>query len=360
MREIVSVALKPGNATARLSRAAASSCSHTLRRTTTRSCPPSLTSNSNPRQSCPLQSVSARCYSSTPPTQASGARSGIVTAILVGIVGAGAYVAGSLYPPTLMTLVKPRDLPPAPGMDTPEGMKWTADIEKQLHNIPLVKDLLSRGGNTSPAAANDVSVERIGDKPGANPSTRAVTLNTSNDVSKLQEPNWIASRPYRKFTAEKLLHSLTAGTLRGPGKFAIAPLVISKTPNGVLSEGGSEGDAYAFIHLGRSLCGHNGIIHGGLLATICDEALARTAFFALPSRIGVTAKLELNYKSPTHADQFVVIKTELKEAKGRKAIVTGVISDLKGNVLVEANAVFVEPKFAKLLDASMVKDAMDT
>jgi len=29
------------------------------------------------------------------------------------------------------------------------------------------------------------------------------------------------------------------------------------------------------VHLGRALCGHDGIIHGGLLATVFDESLAR-------------------------------------------------------------------------------------
>ena len=31
----------------------------------------------------------------------------------------------------------------------------------------------------------------------------------------------------------------------------------------------------AVIHLGRALCGHDGIIHGGLIATVFDESLAR-------------------------------------------------------------------------------------
>jgi hypothetical protein len=30
------------------------------------------------------------------------------------------------------------------------------------------------------------------------------------------------------------------------------------------------------VHVGRGVCGHDGIIHGGLLATILDESLART------------------------------------------------------------------------------------
>jgi hypothetical protein len=36
-----------------------------------------------------------------------------------------------------------------------------------------------------------------------------------------------------------------------------------------------ESESYAFLHLGRGLCGHDGIIHGGLLATLLDESLGR-------------------------------------------------------------------------------------
>lgn len=28
------------------------------------------------------------------------------------------------------------------------------------------------------------------------------------------------------------------------------------------------------VHLGTDLCGHDGIVHGGMLATLLDEALA--------------------------------------------------------------------------------------
>ena len=36
-----------------------------------------------------------------------------------------------------------------------------------------------------------------------------------------------------------------------------------------------ESEAVLILHLGRSLCGHDGIIHGGMIATIFDEALGR-------------------------------------------------------------------------------------
>lgn len=285
-------------------------------------------------------------------------------ALLVGVVGAGAYAVGSLYPPAFVTMVKPREAPAAPHASSEEGIAHTAQIEKQLMELPLVRHLLSagdggKGGQNTSGRVEGRPSDSVGVLSGSNPSTQSPSLETSSSSS-IAGPYYIASRPYRRFPPSKLLHSLTAGTLRGPGRFAVPPLIVAKTKAGAAAEGGHEGDAYAFIHLGRSLCGHDGIIHGGLLATICDEAFARTAFFSLPSKVGVTARLELDYRAPTYADQFVVIQTSLIEKRGRKAVVQGEIRDINGKLLVSGRAIFVEPKFAKFLDTSLVKDAMDT
>ena len=108
------------------------------------------------------------------------------------------------------------------------------------------------------------------------------------------------------------MNSLTGGALHGPGKLALPPLVRAKWDNS---------EALVFVHVGSALCGHEGIVHGGALATLLDETLGRqvsTGFFSSPSRclipsykalinlpekIGVTAWLHLNYKAPTRADQ---------------------------------------------------------
>lgn len=70
-------------------------------------------------------------------------------------------------------------------------------------------------------------------------------------------------------------HSLTSAILRGPSLLALPPIVFANH---------DETEAVVVMHLGRSLCGHDGIIHGGLLATVFDEALARnvSALEALP------------------------------------------------------------------------------
>jgi len=148
---------------------------------------------------------------------------------------------------------------------------------------------------------------------------------------------------------KKRVNSLTAGALRGPGKLGCIPLIRSRK---------DESESVVFIHVGRGLCGHDGIIHGGLLATLLDEALARTAIINLPEKVGVTANLSLNYRAPTRADQFVVIRTSLTEAKGRKTKVKGRVEDLNGVLLVEAEGTFVQPRYAKLLNSSAVRDAL--
>lgn len=116
-------------------------------------------------------------------------------------------------------------------------------------------------------------------------------------------------------------------SLRGPGKFAIPPLVFTNV---------AQTEGIFVLHLGTSLCGHEGIIHGGLLATILDEALARTAFLGLPGGIGVTATLGLKYRKPTWAGAYVVLRTKLVKVQGRKAWVQGHVEDLEGTVLVDA------------------------
>ncbi|THH30535.1 hypothetical protein EUX98_g3663 [Antrodiella citrinella] len=161
--------------------------------------------------------------------------------------------------------------------------------------------------------------------------------------------DWYEARPYTKIPEERRVNSLTAGALRGPGRLALPPLVRSRR---------DETESLFFLHVGRGLCGHEGIIHGGLLATLLDESLGRIALLNLPDKIGVTANLNLNYRAPTRADQFIVIKTRLLEQKGRKVVVAGSIEDLQGTVLVEASAIFIQPKYAKLLNTKQIREYM--
>ncbi|KAF8695708.1 thioesterase thiol ester dehydrase-isomerase, partial [Rhizoctonia solani] len=223
---------------------------------------------------------------------------GAAVALLAVSVGSASYVAGSLYPPTTLQLINPPPAPPAPALGSQEAEIYLTALEEKLQSLPLVGELRQRQG-------------------------------------------WYESRPYQNYPEERRRHSLTSGTLRGPGKLAIPPLVFAKD---------DESEAIAIIHVGRSLCGHDGIIHGGLLATLLDETLARNALLNLPAKVGVTANLSVNYRAPARADQFIVIHTHLDKVNGRKATVSGTVTSLETKeVLTEATALFVQPKYAHLL-----------
>ena len=149
--------------------------------------------------------------------------------------------------------------------------------------------------------------------------------------------------------------SLTASTLIGDDRMPVPPLVFTKEAEELVS----------ISYLGSKLCGHVDLIHGGLLATMLDEGLARCCFAALPHRVGVTARLEIDYRKPCRAEGFVVLKAKVTKVEGRKAWVVGRVEIVpteedkgpggggyrfedRGEVLVEANGLFVEPKWAKV------------
>ncbi|KZV96623.1 Thioesterase/thiol ester dehydrase-isomerase [Exidia glandulosa HHB12029] len=163
---------------------------------------------------------------------------------------------------------------------------------------------------------------------------------------------WYETRPFAHIdpTLPQIQNHFLLGALRAPSRIAVPPLVRARR---------DETAACAFVHVGRGLCGHDGIAHGGLLASLLDEASARTALLNLPSNIGVTARLELDYKAPLRAGRFVVVRTRLLEKKGRKVIVEGSVEDVDGStVYVKSRAIFVEPKYAKLLGSGEVLKAL--
>ena len=115
---------------------------------------------------------------------------------------------------------------PLSDLDSPESMEYTASLEQNLQTLPALNALRNR-----------------------------------EDTDE-----WYETRPYQFYPEERRMSSLTAGALRGPGKLALLPLMRVKK---------DESESYVFLHLGRGLCGHDGIIHGGLLATLLDESLWR-------------------------------------------------------------------------------------
>ena len=158
------------------------------------------------------------------------------------------------------------------------------------------------------------------------------------------DASYTESRPHLRMSETMRQHSLTAGALAGPGRIVVPPLVFCDDTHGKL---------VSLVFLGENLCGHFGIVHGGLSATLLDESMGRCGLAALPKRTGVTARLTVDYRKPVLAGRYVVIKAEVVKIEGRKVWVKGRIEDLgdgkgkekgEGEVLVEGEALFIQPR----------------
>ncbi|KAI0487468.1 hypothetical protein F4859DRAFT_257389 [Xylaria cf. heliscus] len=117
------------------------------------------------------------------------------------------------------------------------------------------------------------------------------------------------------------------------------------------------GEVVTVVYFGAGMSGWPNVVHGGALATVLDESLGRCAILRFPSRTGVTANLELQYRAPALTDHFYVIRTRPVAGddddvvgkdgvrKGdRKLWVSGTLETEKGQVAVEAKGLFVVPR----------------
>jgi hypothetical protein len=166
----------------------------------------------------------------------------VATAVVCGLAGYGLALA---WPPSLYKLAFPTPVEAAPASDSPEGKALIEGLEQELQALPLVKQLREELLDETNTSLNSTSL-------------------TGEQVSKAKR--WKEYRPYANLPESKKRHSLTHFSLRGPGKFAIPPILFASH---------DEKECIAVMHVGEAMCGHNGIVHGGLLATILDEAVAR-------------------------------------------------------------------------------------
>jgi len=83
------------------------------------------------------------------------------------------------------------------------------------------------------------------------------------------------------------------------------------------------------------------------------------AMLNLNTGLCVTSMLNIRYRAPTLADQFVVVRVKLQEQRSRSVTVGGQVETAEGQLLVEADAQFVKPKDVAFLAQSRIQDHID-
>ncbi|KAL4781582.1 HotDog domain-containing protein [Aspergillus varians] len=155
-----------------------------------------------------------------------------------------------------------------------------------------------------------------------------------------EDPDYVEVHVYGNYSDEEKEQRLTSGPLRGSGGLAMQKVFWNS----------KEKDAVNVLWLGNGVEGWPRVVHGGAIATILDEHLARVAIQHLPERTAVTANLDINYRNMAWSYQFYSVHATLDQERStdRKAYVKGEVRDSRGNVCAEASGLFVVPRGYKL------------
>jgi uncharacterized protein (TIGR00369 family) len=91
--------------------------------------------------------------------------------------------------------------------------------------------------------------------------------------------------------------------------------------------------------LGERYQGGGGFAHGGIIATLLDEAMGKVCRFREVR--AVTAELTVEYLKPVNVQQEIIVEGRETEQKGRNIFMTGEIRDAAGLVMARSKARFV-------------------
>jgi uncharacterized protein (TIGR00369 family) len=91
--------------------------------------------------------------------------------------------------------------------------------------------------------------------------------------------------------------------------------------------------------LGERYQGGGGFAHGGIIATLLDEAMGKVCRFREVR--AVTAELTVEYLKPVNVQNEIVVEGRETDQKGRNLFMTGEIRNEAGEVLARGKGRFV-------------------
>ncbi len=97
--------------------------------------------------------------------------------------------------------------------------------------------------------------------------------------------------------------------------------------------------AICHFKLSRKYTGPPGHSHGGIIATILDEAMGKVNKFR--NVLALTSSMEIKYLKPVPLGQMLTVTAQEQSVDGRRHINTAEISNAKGEVLARSTGTFI-------------------
>lgn len=93
--------------------------------------------------------------------------------------------------------------------------------------------------------------------------------------------------------------------------------------------------AKASLILDASLEGYQGVIHGGILSSLLDEAMIYAGYFTV-GQFSVTGELKVRFLKPAPTDTRYLVEGMIKEQKGRILFGEAQITNETGTIFTKA------------------------
>ena len=103
-----------------------------------------------------------------------------------------------------------------------------------------------------------------------------------------------------------------------------------------------KGEVFTKFKPGLHFNGFPGILHGGIQCALIDE-IAYWAMFDRIKKIGLTAKIDIQYIKPVPMDEELEISAVVKEIKGRRVAVDTVIRGESLDELTRGEVIYMLP-----------------
>ena len=102
----------------------------------------------------------------------------------------------------------------------------------------------------------------------------------------------------------------------------------------------SDGSVVCLPVISDAFCGHPGYLHGGIIATLLDEAMSKAV--RAKGNPSVTRKMEVEYLRPVPSSQPIRIEGRVVRSERRKHWAEASILDSDSRTLAHGKGLFIE------------------
>jgi uncharacterized protein (TIGR00369 family) len=117
----------------------------------------------------------------------------------------------------------------------------------------------------------------------------------------------------------------------------------------------TEDGVVCFCTIPDSFCGFDGMVHGGIISTLMDEAAAY-ALFARHGKLGVTREMSTRFLKPVATSTKLRVVGRVVSFAPPSAEVTMAIYDQAGELLAEGRSSWSFPRLSRIAALAGVKE----